>query len=90
LFRGADVDADGNIWLHAYPRSGEDPQSAQVFSPEGRWLGEVAVPAGLKRVNELEPAPLEIGADYVLGVWQDEADVDHVRLYRLAKRGPGT
>jgi hypothetical protein len=36
-------------------------------------------------VNELEPAPLDIGGDYVLGVWQDDFDVDHVRLYRLAR-----
>jgi hypothetical protein len=84
-FRGADVDAEGNVWLHGYPRPGEDPRSAEVFSAGGRWLGQVEMPGGLKRVNELEPAPLDIGGDYVLGVWQDDFDVDHVRLYRLAR-----
>jgi hypothetical protein len=84
-FRGIDVDVAGNVWTHAYPRPGQDPRSAQVFSDDGRWLGEVEVPAGLKRVNALEPSPLSIGPDWILGVWTDDADLDHVRLYRLEK-----
>jgi hypothetical protein len=35
----------------------------------------VELPAGLR--------VLEIGGDYVLGVWNDELDVQHVRLHRL-------
>ena len=30
---------------------------------------------------------LEIGADYVLGRWLDEMEVEHIRVYRLS-RGP--
>jgi hypothetical protein len=27
----------------------------------------------------------EIGADYLLGLWRDEADVQYVRVYALEK-----
>ncbi len=27
----------------------------------------------------------QVGSDFVLGVWRDELDVEHVRLYELAK-----
>ena len=29
----------------------------------------------------------EIGADYVLGRWRDDLDVEHVQLYPLLKAG---
>jgi hypothetical protein len=29
---------------------------------------------------------LAIGRDHVLGVWQDDLDVQHVRLHRLSGR----
>ena len=38
----------------------------------------------------LTPADLsviEIGADYLLGTWRDELDVEHVQLYELIKPG---
>ena len=48
-----------------------------MFDTEGRWLGMVETPRQFT-VNE-------IGADYVLGVWLDDLDVQHVRMYRLEK-----
>jgi hypothetical protein len=72
------VDTDGNLWLAAYPRpSREGPRLWTVIDSTGRWLGEVALPAGLE--------VWEIGADYVLGVFDDELGVEHVRKYRLIK-----
>jgi hypothetical protein len=29
--------------------------------------------------------PFEIGPDYVLGVWRDADDVEHVQMYELVK-----
>jgi hypothetical protein len=29
--------------------------------------------------------PLDIGSDHVAGVWRDDDDVEHVRLYTLTK-----
>lgn len=82
---------DGHIWVAPYQtaeqlESDDAERSAQsangarpwsVFDPDGRWLGTVAMPEGL-RVTE-------IGADYVLGVWTDELDIPYVRLHSVVK-----
>lgn len=70
------LDGKGNLWV-AYYRLEDEPVRWAVFDPEGRWLGDVETPRG-GRV-------WDIGNDYVLGVWQDELDVQQVRLYRLVK-----
>jgi hypothetical protein len=71
------ADPDGHLWVLDYPRPGEDARRWTVFSSEGRALGFVATPPGLR--------VLEIGRDHVLGVWLDDLDVEHVRLYRLER-----
>jgi hypothetical protein len=48
-----------------------------VFDPDGRWLGTVTAPAGL-RIHE-------IGPDYVMGVREDELGVQYVRVHRLSR-----
>jgi hypothetical protein len=67
------ADAEGNLWVAEYG----DESTWTVFDTAGRMLGPVAVPAG-GRV-------LEIGRDYVLGVWQDEWEVERVLVYGLSK-----
>jgi hypothetical protein len=70
-------DADGNLWLQDYQF---DPDAAfgwNVFDPDGRWLGTVTTPPKFV-VNE-------IGKDYLLGVWRDSLDVQHIRMYGLNK-----
>ncbi len=72
------VDQQGNVWT---ARSGPSSQSTtwDVFDPTGRWLGPVRLPTGLRITD--------IGDDYVLGVWRDVDDVEHVQLYDLIKPG---
>jgi hypothetical protein len=74
------ADPDGNLWVLAYTRPGDERRSWTVFAPEGRALGTVETPPGLRI--------MEIGADYVLGVWRDDLDVEHVRMYRLDRERP--
>jgi len=69
------VDAQGNLWVLDYTRPGDEARSWTVFSADGRALGSVATPPGVR--------VLEIGRDHLLGVWQDDLDVQYVRLYRL-------
>ena len=40
-------------------------------------LGTVTMPAGFRATH--------IGADFVLGVWTDDDDVQYVRMYGLTK-----
>jgi hypothetical protein len=71
------ADPDGNLWVLDFGRPGETHGHWVVFDPQGRALGAVETPPGL-RVRE-------IGRDYVLGVWQDDLDVEHVRMHALAR-----
>lgn len=75
------VDAVGNMWVSEYVerQSGLSPDARlwTVFDPQGRLLGTVEMPASW--------LVLEIGDDYVLGVWRDDLDVERVRLYELIK-----
>ena len=48
-----------------------------MFDGTGRFLGTVDTPAN--------GFVTHIGADFVLGVWLDELDVEQVRMYRLIK-----
>lgn len=75
-FAGLRMDSGGNAWVERHPAPGADTPW-DVFDPEGRLLGTVTTPAGL-RVTQ-------IGADFVVGVWTDELDVPHVRVHRIEK-----
>lgn len=76
-FAAMQVDAGGAVWLRGHTVGGDEPARWTVFDADGRLLGTVQAPAGF-RVTE-------IGEDYVLGVWSDDLDVQHVRLYALEK-----
>jgi hypothetical protein len=71
------VDALGNIWLQNYKIDAGGPDTWKVFNVDGAWLGEITMPVRF--------SVSEIGPDYVLGIWRDEYDVQHVRMHRLEK-----
>ena len=62
------------------------PPRYTVFSADGAMLGSVTLPQGLRFIHgEIASPVMEIGRDYVLGVWHDAFDVEHVRLHALTK-----
>jgi hypothetical protein len=71
------ADRAGNLWVRDFRVVENDPSTWTVFDPDGRMLGGVTTPPRFRLT--------EVGADYVLGVWRAEMDVEHVRLYRLEK-----
>lgn len=72
------ADAEGHLWVRDVALPGRDgPQRWSVFDPAGRLLGSVVTPERF--------VIHEIGADFVLGVWSDEFDVPHVRVYALER-----
>lgn len=73
------LDDSGNLWVEAFAREGEGARAWSVFDPEGHLLTTVALPPRF--------APMHIGEDFVLGVWRDDLDVEHVRLHALEKAG---
>ena len=68
------LDQMGYLWVERGPAAGEPLNSVEflVFDPGGAWLGMVTLPA--IRV-------LEIGNEYVLGVYQDEFEVQYLHVY---------
>lgn len=76
-FSAIQVDRIGNLWIQHYNSPTDDVPRWDVFDEGGLWLGTVTMP--------LRFSPLDIGPDYVLGLWRDADDVEHVRMYELVK-----
>jgi hypothetical protein len=84
------VDGDGNLWVKE-PKVADylvatsnravppEPTEYSVFDAGGRWLGQVTLPARLKVTD--------IGSAHLVGVMVDQADIQHVVVYRLEKPG---
>lgn len=85
-FRSMAADSEGNLWVEDWVGVGVRQGSFSVFRTDGAWLGSVTIPEGLSedRISYYDQT-IEIGPDYLLGVWTDEYGVDQVRLYRLEK-----
>lgn len=63
-------------------RCWRDSQILDVFGPDGRYLGNVGIPAGLR----FSPRPY-INGDTIVGVIEDESGLTMVKRYRLATPG---
>ena len=79
IVNGMIVDTEGFLWIaDRLPYLG-DTSDVSVFSPEGRWLGTVHVPA---------PGVGWIGEDFILaGRTDDYTGIESVERYRLDRRG---
>ena len=71
------VDPSGAIWLELFRGEGEQdrPQEWLVLDADGTWLGTVGIPDRF--------TVSDITMDAVLGVWEDELDVEHPQVLRL-------
>ena len=79
------LDAAGNLWVEPFAVYGSERSPFEVYAPDGTWLGSVATPPGLILAVGRENTGMEIGEDYVLGVWSGEQGVEYVRMYGLEK-----
>lgn len=76
-FEDLEISSDGFLWAQMYQWDSERPTEWVVFDPEGRALGTVRTPVGLK---------VEwIGPDFVSGVWMDELGAEYVHRYRIRR-----
>jgi hypothetical protein len=69
------VDSDLNLWVKEVTQPGDPHPLWSVFSADGEFQGVVEMPPGLE--------VLDIGADYVLGLYRDELDIEYVQEFRL-------
>jgi hypothetical protein len=72
------LDGLGFLWAEVGSRPGREGESVDflVFDPEGSLLGHVQMPP---------VQVLEIGADYLLGVHQDEFEVEYLHVYEFKR-----
>jgi hypothetical protein len=68
-------DPENHLWVERRGPLGRLRGELDVFAVDGAFLGAVAIPGRF--------TPMEIGVDYVLGVFRDGDDVPFVRLYEL-------
>jgi hypothetical protein len=71
------IDEEINIWVREYTLPGAAQATWAVFDSTGVLLGRLAA--------ALRFEPYDIGSNYVLGLWRDADDVEHVRMYELVK-----
>ena len=72
------IDDTGLLWAELYRFDVRAPARWLVFGPNGEGLGSVDMPLDLQ--------VWQIGHDFVLGVWQDEHEVEYVRRHALSGR----
>jgi hypothetical protein len=75
------ADVLGYLWVEDYHRPGDETPVWTIFDPNGALVGRVTTPDAV--------FPLEIGEDYLIGVYHDELGVEYVQLYAL-ERPTGT
>jgi len=70
---------DGAIWVGRYLARGQgERQAFDVLDSAGVALGSVEMPARFSLS--------QVRRDRVIGIWRDEDDVAHVRVYRLVRK----
>jgi hypothetical protein len=74
-FRNIIAGGDGRLWVESYPRPSDMQRLWAVFDREGRLTGTVTVPGRI--------TVFSIDADWLLGKFTDEDDVERVGLWRL-------
>lgn len=72
------VDRLGRLWAELHGHIGQ-PQQFLVFDTTGVPLGKVILPDRLRI--------MDIGRDYIMGVWYDDLGVEFVRVYRYVDTG---
>jgi hypothetical protein len=76
-FTRALADGGGNLWIEEFRIDPAAAATWSVFDADGRWLGRVGTPAGLRLT--------QISGGSVIGVTRDELGVERVVVYRLLR-----
>jgi hypothetical protein len=73
------LDRSGNLWVETGPTTERGAASIDylVFDPTGALLGVVPLPP---------IQVMEIGDDFVMGVYQDEMEVEYLQVFELHRR----
>lgn len=70
-------DTEGALWVQEYQPVQTDSVHLRIFDRDGQYLGRRTLPPR-HRI-------LEIGRDHLLTIWQDDDDLEYVRVYRVRR-----
>ena len=79
-FQTVTVASDGHLWVRRHLAHGDGGTAFDVLDPEGRFLGEVRLPAEIAVYG-----PLLIGRDAIHAVVRDALDVPQVVRWRIVR-----
>jgi hypothetical protein len=71
-------DAEGYLWVESFGWPGENVSAWDVFDEAGKLLGTVRLPPRFRLT--------QVGKNFVVGVRQDEVDVEHVQVMTLSRQ----
>jgi len=77
FYSEATVDLTGNLWVRGFEVPDVITPDWDVFDAAGNWVTTLPLPERFR--------PMQIGADWILGVQRDEDGVESVVLRRLIK-----
>jgi hypothetical protein len=78
VFDDVEFDDRGNLWVRDYDPNPDAERRWTVFDGEGRMIAGITVPPGL--------GVMQVGDDFLLALWRDELDVEHVRMFDLTRQ----
>jgi hypothetical protein len=78
-FKEITTDRSGRLLVRNWEAFDSEAVDWLVFETDGHLIANLTVPSDLQL--------LEIGNDYVIGIWKDDLDVEFVRVYGLQKEG---
>ncbi len=70
-------DDRGRLWARRY-RTPDDSHDEWLIFDDGRWIGRLGTPVGYR--------VMDVTADRLAGVWQDDLGVEYVRVYAFRAR----
>jgi hypothetical protein len=76
-FSGLHLDPHKNIWVQEFSTLTTDSVHFRVFHADGQYLGRLSLPPR-HRV-------LDVGTDRVLTIWQDDDDLEYLRVYQIQR-----
>ena len=69
------VTANGGLWVPRFAAAFDHLGMWDVFGPDGIFLGSMTLPERFR--------PIDVGVDYVIGLWTNADGVEYVRVYGL-------
>lgn len=72
------IGTDGSLWVEMVRRYEDEGRRFVVYDTAGRAIARAEFPARVR--------PLQVGPDFLVGMWRDPDDVPHLRVWRIGRQ----